>query len=119
MTAPNILQVSTITGRTSVLSVTTSPTAIVTNAADSNSLLKINSLIVSNIDGTNTCDITVDLFRDSVAYKIASTVPVVPDTSFVAIDKDFFVYVEEGDSIRLTASSNSDLTAICSYEVIT
>ena len=118
MAAPNIVNVATITGKTAVQAVTTSATAIVENTAGSNKVFKINSLIVANIDGTNSADVTVDLFRSSVAYKIASTITVPADASLVVISKENTIYLEEGDSLRCTASANSDLEAICSYEDI-
>jgi hypothetical protein len=118
MAAPNIVNVTTIIGHTDVLAVTTSATAIVTNTADSNKVFKINSLIISNIDGSNPADITVDLFRSSVANRIASTVTVPADATLVIITKDNTIYLEEGDALRLTASANGDLQGICSYEEI-
>ena len=116
MAAPNIVNVTTITGKTAVQAVTTSATAIVSNSAASNKVFKVNSLYVSNIDGTNAADITVDLFRSSVAYRIASTISVPADSTLDVISKA--IYLEEGDSLRLTASANSDLEAVCSYEEI-
>lgn len=116
MAAPNIVNVSTITGKTAVLAVTTSATAIVTNSAASNKVFKINALYVANVDGTNNADITVDLFRSSTAYRIANTVVVPADASLDVLSKA--IYLEEGDSLRLTASANSDLEAVCSYEEI-
>jgi hypothetical protein len=118
MVAPNVVNVSTITGGTSVQSVGTAATAIVTNAAASNLVYRINSLIISNIDGVNDADITVDLFRSSVAYRLASTITVPADASLVVISKDIGLYLEEGDTLRLTASAAGDLQGICSYEVI-
>lgn len=118
MAAPNIVNVSNIVGKTAVMAVTTTATAIVTNSAASNKVFKINNLVVANIDGTNSADVTVDLFRSSVAYRIASTITVPADASLVVISKDTAVYLEEGDSIRCTASANSDLEAVCSYEEI-
>jgi hypothetical protein len=118
MAAPNVVNVSTITGRTDVQSVGTTATAITTNSAASNFVYKINSLVVSNIDGVNDADVTVDLFRSSVAYRIASTITVPADATLVVISKDIGLYLEEGDSLRLTASAAGDLQAICSYEVI-
>lgn len=118
MANPNIVDVTTITGKTAVQSVGTSATAIVTNASSSGKVFKINSLVVSNIDGTSPADITVDLFRSSVAYKLASTVTVPADATLVVMSKDTSVYLEEGDSLRLTASAASDLQAVCSYEEI-
>jgi hypothetical protein len=116
MAAPNIVNVTTIIGKTAVQAVTTSATAIVTNSAASNKVFKVNSLYVSNVDGTNAADITVDLFRSSVAYRIASTISVPADSTLDVISKA--IYLEEGDTLRLTASANSDLEAVCSYEEI-
>ena len=118
MAAPNIVNVTTIIGHTDVLAATTTATAIVTNSSASGKVLKINSLSIANIDGTNPADITVDLFRSSTAYPLASTVTVPADATLVVITKDTSIYLEEGDSIRLTASANGDLTGICSYEEI-
>jgi len=118
MANPNIAALTTINGNTQVQSVTTAATAIVTNSAASGKIIKINSLFISNIDGTNAADITVDLFRSSVAYKIVSTVSVAADTSFTAIDKTLSLYLLEGDTLRLTASVNSRLQAVCSFEEI-
>lgn len=116
MAAPNVVNVATITGKTAVQAVGTSATAIVTNSSGSNKVLKINALYVSNVDGTNNADITVDLFRSSVAYRIALTVVVPADASLDVISKP--IYLEEGDSLRLTANAASDLEAVCSYEEI-
>jgi hypothetical protein len=116
MAAPNVVNVATITGKTAVQAVGTSATAIVTNSSGSGKVLKVNALYVSNVDGTNNADITVDLFRSSVAYRIALTVVVPADASLDVISKP--IYLEEGDSLRLTANAASDLEAVCSYEEI-
>ena len=116
MAAPNIVNVTTITGKTAVQAVGTSATAIVTNSAASGKVFKVNALYVSNVDGTNNADITVDIFRSSTAYRIASTVVVPADGALDVITKAF--YLEEGDTLRLTASAAGDLEAVCSYEEI-
>lgn len=116
MAAPNVVNVATIIGKTAVQAVGTSATAIVTNSSGSNKVLKINALYISNVDGTNIADINVDLFRSSTAYHIAKTITVPADASLDVISKP--IYLEEGDSLRLTASAASDLEAVCSYEEI-
>ena len=116
MAAPNIVNVTTITGKSAVQTVTTTPTAIVTNSAASGKVFKVNALYVSNVDGTTSADINVDLFRSSSAYHIAKTITVPADASLDVITKAF--YLEEGDALRLTASGNSDIEAVCSYEEI-
>lgn len=85
-------------------------------ASNSNKVLKVNALYVANVDGVNSADISVALFRSGVAYKIAHTVSVPADATLDVINKS--IYLEEGDDLRLTASANSDLEAVCSYEEI-
>jgi len=116
MAAPNIVNVATITGKTAVQAVGTSATAIVTNSSGSGKVFKVNALYVANIDGITAADITVDLFRSSTAYPIASTVQVPADATLDLMSKA--IYLEEGDTLRCTASTAGDLTAVCSYEEI-
>ena len=116
MANPNIVNVTAIYGKTAVQAVGTSATAIVTNSASSGKIVKINALYVSNVDGTLNANITVDVFRSSTAYRIASTMTVPANGALDIITKS--VYLEEGDSLRLTASASGDLEAVCSYEEI-
>ena len=54
MAAPNIVAVATITGKTTYTSLTTtSVTSVLSNAASSGKVLKVNNVIVANTDGTN------------------------------------------------------------------
>jgi hypothetical protein len=116
MAAPNLPSMTACYGRTAVLVVTTSATAILTNSAASNKVLRVVGLWVSNVDGAVAADVTVDLFRSGVAYRIAFTVGVPADATIDLLSKP--LYLEEGDSLRLTASVNGDLEAVCSYEDI-
>lgn len=118
MANPNIVNVTSIYGKTAVQAVTTTATAIVENAADSGKIIKVNSLTIANVDGVNSADVTVDIFRSSTAYRIANTISVPSDSTFVSISKDNTIYLEEGDSLRCTASVDGDLEAVCSYEEI-
>ncbi len=118
MSAPNIVNVTSIVGNTGVLDVTTTPTAIVINSSGSGKVYKVNCVIASNIDLVNTVALTVDLFRSSAAYIIINQVPVAPTTSFTPIDKTICLYLTEGDTLRITANANSRLQAVCSWEEI-
>ncbi len=123
MAAPNIVNVATITGKTSVTDLTsTSATSVVSNAASSGKVFKINSLIVSNVDGTNAADITISLYSAAsiggTATEIVKTVSVPADASLVVIDKSSSIYLEEDKSIGATASAANDLKVVCSYEEI-
>ncbi len=116
MAAPNIVNVATITGKTAVQAVGTSATAIVTNSGSSGKVFKVNALYVSNVDGTSNAELTLDLYRSSTAYRLTNTVVVPADATLDVISKS--IYLEEGDSLRLTANAAGDLEAICSYEEI-
>jgi len=123
MAAPNIVGVTTITGKTTYLSLAdTNPTVLLSNAADSGKVFKVNSIIVANDDGTNTAAITVTI-NDAdegggTAYNLASTIDVVADSTLVVIDKASSIYLEEDKSIVVTASAGGDLDVVCSYEEI-
>lgn len=123
MAAPNIVSVTTITGKTAVVDLsTTNATAVVSNAASSGKVFKINSLIVSNVDGSSAADITISLYsQDDIggtATEICKTVSVPADATLVVIDKSTGLYLEEDKSIGATASAANDLKVVCSYEEI-
>ena len=85
----------------------------------SGDVYKINSIIVANIDGTNSCDVTVSFYDGSSDWKLAHTVAVPADTTLVVLGKNSPIYLEEGDAIRAGASANSDLHIVIGYEVLT
>ena len=122
MAAPNIVSVSSIYGKTVFdADIAATKSAILTNAASSNKLLKVNSLIISNIDGSSGADITVTIENaagSSVNATIAHTVTVPADATLVVISKDTSIYLEEDMSIHLLASAAGDLAAVCSYDEI-
>jgi len=123
MSAPNIVNVTTITGKSAVVNLTTtSATLVVENAAASNKVFKINSLVVSNVDGTNAADITISLYSEDniggTATQIVSTVSVPADASLIVIDKNTSIYLEEDRSIGATAGAANDLKVVVSYEEI-
>jgi hypothetical protein len=123
MAAPNLVSPTTITGKSATVNLTTtSATSVLSNAASSGKVLKINSLYVANIDGTSNADITINYYSAAAlggtATAICSTVAVPADATLVVIDKDAYVYIEEDRSIGATAGSASDLQIVVSYEEI-
>ena len=123
MANPNIVNVTSILGKSAVVDLTTTnATLVVENTAASNKVFKINSLIISNVDGTNAADITVSLYSEDniggTATQIVSTVSVPADASLVVIDKNTSIYLEEDRSIGATAGSANDLKVVISYEEI-
>ena len=124
MAAPNIVNVSSILGKTDQYALsTTSQTTILNNAASSDNVLKVNMIQVANVDGTNACDITIDVHSAAsgggTAYSLVATVSVPADASLIVLDKSTAIYLEENTSITATAGTANDLEVIVSYEQIT
>ena len=119
MAAHNILSASIITGKQYGAALdTTTTTSLVANAASSDDLYKINSIIVSNVDGTNSCNATVSWYDGSNDRHIAKTVAVPANSTLVLLGKESPIYLEEGHSIRGGASANSDLEILICYEIL-
>ena len=122
MAAPNLVNVTTITGKIDGHALTTdtidnSNSSVITAAADQ--LIKINSIIVANVDGTNSVDIdvAVNLSGDARFY-LAKTVALPADSTLVVIGKDSPIYLEEGDELEARASAASDAELVVSYEIL-
>ena len=132
MAAPNIVNVTTITGVTtfhSGIAVTTGGkgalgiTTVVSNAASSGKVLKINSLVAASIGSTT--GVTLQYFNDVNHASAASTVSIgmtlsVPTFSTLAvITKDNSVYLEENTALGIFAQPNAGtIDVVCSFEEI-
>ena len=118
MATPNLVNIATITPFTIAGQVTTSATDVIDTSAET--CRKINSIIISNVDGSNSADVTVEVSVDNGSnYRnIAKTIAVPADASVTIIGKDNAIYLDETDLLRLTASANSDLEYVISGEIL-
>jgi hypothetical protein len=116
MANPNIVNVTAIYGTTYVQAVGTSATAIVSNAGGSGTVIKLDALYIGNIDTAASYKITVDLYRSSTAYNILYQISIPAGAGLDVLSKS--IYLQEGDSLRLTADTVSKLQAVASGEVI-
>ena len=109
MTVINLINVTSITPSTVAGAVTTSRASIIDVASDK--VAKVNTLMISNIDGTNAADITVEVSVDNGSnyVAIAKTVSVPADATLVVVGKDNGFYLDETDILAVTASANSCL----------
>jgi hypothetical protein len=123
MAAPNIVNVTSIIGNSLSVAVGTSATQLASNAASSNKVFKINSIVVANIDGTNAADITVNIYSAAALggspIAIVSTISVPADASLIVTDKTTTFYLLENQSIGAIAGTAGDLVATISFEEIT
>jgi len=117
MAAPNILNATSIYGKSVGAALdTTVTTDILTCASDK--VLKVKNITVANIDGTNDAAATVYFYDSSAGarYPLAYTINVPADASLVVLGQDSPLYLEESDQIEAGASANSDLHIVISYE---
>ena len=126
MANPNIVSVATINGGSLGLHLTTSEVALITVTAEY--LIKVNSILVANVDGTNAATVDVRIVKLNVTplgitnidtsgtFYIAKTVNVPADDLLVLVDKPF--YLMETDVLQAKASAASDLDLFVSYDVI-
>ena len=128
MANPNIVNVSSIVGGNAAWALTnTLTTTLLTVSAEV--IVKINSLIVTNIHGTNAATVSIEVngigggatgvtlaANLTTQVRIASTMNVPADDSLVLIDKP--IYLMEADVLRGGASAATTLELFASYEVI-
>jgi len=130
MSNPNIVNVTSILGTTTYYTPgVNTAVVLVTNAAASGTVLKINQIVAANTDGTSAYSATVSIYTNGAvaqgsapsggtAYPIASTVVVPANASLIVVDKSTSIYLQEGTCISVTASTASKITFSVSYEVI-
>tara|TARA_B000000557_G_scaffold210890_1_gene176817 strand:+ start:1833 stop:2246 length:414 start_codon:yes stop_codon:yes gene_type:complete len=136
MAAPNIVNVATITGiSTFVAGINTGGdgvafgknasgvTTIVSNAASSGKVLKINSLVAAGVGDTT--GVTVEIFDKATAtgaantVSIASTIAVPTFSSVVIIGKENAIYLEEDRSLGVYCQPNAgSINVVVAYEEI-
>ena len=73
----------------------------------------VNSLYISNIDGTNDATVTIEITVDGgTTYRHIGKNISVPAASTIILDKP--LNLEAGDLLGITASATGDIEAVCS-----
>ncbi len=117
MANPNIIGVTTINGNTTVSNVTTVFSNVLVNSAASNTVVKINNMVVSNYSANNITT-TIKLNRNAVDYYLAGFIVVPANSTLVVMGKDTGIYLLEGDVIQANVSANVSASFIASFESI-
>ena len=122
MAAPNIINATTINGKTTGANLTTtSATSVLNNASGSGKCLKVNTLNVANY-GASAANITI-AWNNAASlggtnFAIAGNVSVPAGSTLNIIDKSSTYYLEENTSLGATAGTANTLIVTCSYEDI-
>ena len=122
---PSIVDVTSIYGTTTLNAITTAGVVVADNAgsATTNKLFKVNLLSISNVDGVNDANVSVQILSNVNAgsgktMHLVKTVTVPADSTLIVIDKNTSMYLMEDMQIKVLGSTAGDLEAICSYDVI-
>jgi len=126
MAAPNIVSVTNILGKSNVANITSVSSSVIVNAVNSGKVFKINTMLVSNVDGTSAGNVSVELFKfgaqntstgtGNATYAIANTMTVPAKSTLDILSKS--LYLEEGYQIKVKADANNRLHFISSFEEI-
>lgn len=122
MAAPNIVNVTTILGKTALVRLTnTTATQVLANAGSSNKVLKLSGLLAANTEGSSV-NVAFDLYvtRSGTDYYLAKAVVIPATASYEAFMKDSTpVYLEEGDTLYAKSDNASGYIHITlAYEEI-
>jgi hypothetical protein len=124
MANPNIVNVTSMLGET-VIGVLTSTlsTVLLSNPASSGKVLKINTVLIANVNGTVATDTTIEISpaatgTSTAAVSIVSTASVPADATLAVIDKNTSLYLLEDRSIIGNCTTAGNCEFIISYEVI-
>jgi len=127
MANPNIVSVTSIYGGNAGWNLSSTLTATLLTV-DADKIVKINSIICSNVDGTNSA--TLNLYVDGMGsgasgvtttgadatIYLAKTMAVPADATLVILNTP--IYLMEADVLKGGASAASDLDLFVSYEII-
>ena len=121
---PNLLTATGAAGTTTYNTPgTTAATVLLSNAASSGLVYKINQIVCANVSGTSAANATVSITTvaagGGTAYPVISTVSVPANASLIAVDKTTAIYLMEDKSITVTSGTASAIAYTISYEVIT
>ena len=118
MANPNLVNVTEIKGKSIQAALTSTLTTQILLAA-SETVVKINSIIICNTNASATIVATVAVTKSGGSpLKIASTVDIPADSTLIVIDKNSMIYLNESDNIEAGASANSDAVITISYEIM-
>jgi len=132
MAAPNIVNVATINGSIAYQALTnTNNVSLVSNAAASNTVFKINNIFVSNVNGVSAATVTLSYMASAnavtngtlttatgTAYRIAYQISVPANTTLMLLDKAGAIYLPENASLAIQAGTAGYLEVVASYETI-
>jgi hypothetical protein len=121
MANPNLLAASTAYGTTAYITpANTTANVLLSNAASSGKVFKINQIVAANVNGSAAVTATVSIDNAAAGagtdFPIISGVTVPATASLIVVDKTTSIYLMENSSIVVTSGTASGITYSISYE---
>ena len=122
MAAPNIVNVTSILGKTAMVKLSNSTaTSLVANAGASGKVLKLAGVLAANTEGASV-NVAFDLYitRSGTDYYLAKAITIPALAAYEAFMKDSTpVYLEEGDTLYAKSGNASGyVDVLVAYEEI-
>jgi hypothetical protein len=118
----NIVSVASIlAGTTASLPANTTAFYIITNAASSGTVVKVNNVVISN---TSNSAAFANVFFNSAAIGAGTNIPVIQsvsvpaNASLIAIDKSTSIYLTENTSLVVQSATSNALAFSTSFETL-
>jgi hypothetical protein len=118
MSAPNMIFGNVIYGKTIGANLTTSNSAVISNAASSGHCYKINTLNITNYSSSAAVVSINYIGTTGTLFPLAGSMNIPINTTLNLIDKTSQYYLEENTSLYAQANVASGLTVTVSYEDI-
>lgn len=118
MTAPNLRVPTSIIGKTTLYSPTLSLVEVLANSSNSGSLFKVNTIRAANTSDSSSVSVDVTLYRGTTHSYIIKNVLIPSGKALIISDKNEYIYLEEGDSLYISANAPSSVDIMINYEQI-
>lgn len=114
MAAPNLQSPSSVLGKTYVLAATNTETDLI-GAVATGHCVRVEAVFASNVHATNVGWVTLLHKRSATTYRITTQLSVPVTASFNLLGGRI-LYLEEGDSLRVTANASSNIEVVATGE---
>jgi hypothetical protein len=116
---PNIVEVTNITGKTILVTpigTTVSPTEVMSNALNSNKIIKLNTILATNFSSA-AVSLNMSIYR-TVSHTLVPDITVPANSIITVLSKDSSFYMEEGDFLMAGSSVAASVNLTVSYDII-
>lgn len=121
MAIPNIVNVSSIQGKSFGNALTTSNAIVIANGASSGNCIKINNIVLSNFSNS-AATANVEYNRAAAgtgtATFLISQISIPTGASLIVTDKSTGFYMEEDTSLKAVSTTANAIQIFVSFEVI-